>query len=196
MYGKSILIFLAYISSGVRTPGAEYVRSFLALILLCALAAAAAHGQDRHDWKSLSRLHPGDRVRVFLKTGPMDGEFQSWTPQEAIIGSVTARREDVLKIERYRHGGSRAKHACFGAMIGFAGGFAIGAGVEGCRSPGCVGRGEGGAVAGGVGAVIGAIIGVLLPTHSKEVIYSGPRGSRASNRSTDLSDGGSIAAIP
>jgi hypothetical protein len=78
-------------------------------------------------------------------------------------------------------------------MLGFAGGFAIGAGVEGC----CVGRGEGGAIAGGVGAVIGAIIGVLLPTHSKEVIYSsGPRGSRASNQTTARNDGGSVAALP
>jgi hypothetical protein len=109
---------------------------------------------------------------VVLKTGPVEGEFQNWTPEEATFGTVTAKREDVIKIERYRRGGSRAKHAAFGAMIGFAGGFAIGAGVEGCHSPGCVGRGEGGAVAGGVGAVIGAIIGVELPTHSKELIYS------------------------
>jgi hypothetical protein len=82
-------------------------------------------------------------------------------------------------------------------MIGFAGGFAIGAGVEGCHSPGCVGRGEGGAVAGGVGAVIGAIVGVLLPTHSKEVIYSsGPRSSRTSNQTARRNDGGSLAALP
>jgi hypothetical protein len=147
------------------------VRSFHKLWLLCALATAAV-GQDRHDWKSLSRLHPGDRVRVSLITGPADGEFQSWTPQGVTVGTVMAKREDVIKIGLYGHGESRAKHAAFGAMIGFAGGFAIGAGVEGCHSPGCVGRGEGGAVAGGVGAVIGAIIGVLLPTHSKEVIYS------------------------
>ena len=139
--------------------------------MFCALAAAAK-GQDRHDWQSLSRVHPGDRVRVVLKTGPVEGEFQNWTAQDATIGTVTPKREDVIKIERYRHGGSRAKYAAFGALIGFAGGFAIGAGVEGCHSPGCVGRGEGGAVGGGVGAVIGAIIGVLLPTHSKEVIYS------------------------
>ena len=147
------------------------MRSFPVLIMFCALAAAAK-GQDRHDWQSLSRVHPGDRVRVVLKTGPVEGELQNWTAQDATIGTVTPKREDVIKIERYRHGGSRAKYAAFGALIGFAGGFAIGAGVEGCHSPGCVGRGEGGAVAGGVGAVIGAIIGVLLPTHSKEVIYS------------------------
>jgi hypothetical protein len=145
--------------------------SFHKLWLLCALATAA-FGQERRDWQSVSRLLVGDRVRVSLKTGPITGNFQTWTAQELTVGTVTAKREDVIKIERYRHGGSRAKHATIGALIGFGGGFAIGAGVEGCHSPGCVGRGEGGAVAGGVGAVIGAIIGVLLPTHSKEVIYS------------------------
>jgi hypothetical protein len=147
------------------------LRLFLKLMLLGALVATAP-GQDQDDWQSVSRLHAGDRVRVVLKTGPVEGEFQDWTPQELTLGTITAKREDVIKIERYRPGGSRAKHAGVGALIGFAGGFAIGAGVEGCHSPGCVGRGEGGAVAGGVGAAIGSIIGVLLPTHSKEVIYS------------------------
>ncbi len=147
------------------------MRSFHKLWLFCALATAAA-GQDRHDWQSLAGLHAGDRVRVVLKTGPVIGEFQTWTPQGVTVGTVTAKREDVIRVERYRHGGSRGKHAAIGALIGFGGGFAIGAAVEGCQSPGCVGRGEGGAVAGGVGAVIGAIVGALLPAHSKELIYS------------------------
>jgi hypothetical protein len=159
--------------SGVWCRGEENVRSFLALIMLCALAATA-QGQDRHDWRSLSRLQVGDRVRVHFKTGPVTATFQSWTPQEVTVGTVTAKREDVLKIERYRHGGSRAKHIGFGALIGFSGGFAIGASVAGCRGglgP-CITRPEGGAVVGGAGAVIGALIGAILPAHSKEVIYS------------------------
>jgi len=141
--------------------------SFTKLMLLSALVAAA-HGQDRHDWQSVSRLHAGDRVRLSLKTGPVEGEFQNWTPQDATIGTVTARREDVLKVELYRHGESRAKHAAFGAMFGFAGGFAGGASAR----PFFITRAQEGAIVGGAGAVIGAIIGVLLPTHSKEVIYS------------------------
>ena len=148
------------------------MRSFLKLLLICALAGAA-DGQDRHDWQSLSRLQAGDRVRVSLKTGPVNGAFQNWTPQEVTVGTVTAKREAVLKIERYRHGGSRAKHAGFGAMFGFAGGFAIGAWGSGCGGIGpCVTRPEGGAIVGGAGAVVGAVIGALLPTHSKELIYS------------------------
>jgi hypothetical protein len=108
-----------------------------------------------------------------LKTGPVEGEFQNWTPQDATVGTATAKREDVIRIERYRHGRSRAKHTAFGALIGFGGGFAIGASLSLCGGLGpCITRPEGGAVAGGAGAVIGAAIGALLPTHSKELIYS------------------------
>ena len=45
-----------------------------------------------------------------------------------MVGTVTASRETVLKIERYRLGGwGRGKTAAVGALIGFGGGFAIGA---------------------------------------------------------------------
>jgi hypothetical protein len=142
------------------------LRLFLKLMLLGALVAPA-QGQDWHDWQSLSRLHGGDRIRLSLKTGPVDGVFQNWTPEGVTVGSVTAKREDVRKIERYRHGGSQAKHAAFGALIGFAGGFAGGA-----SHPFFVTRAQAGATVGGVGAAIGAIVGALLPTHSKELIYS------------------------
>lgn len=165
-------------------------------VLLSCVLSVAVFGQDRHDWQSLSRLQTGDRVRVVLKTGPMEGQFQSWTPQEARFGTFAAKREDVIKIDRYRHDGSRAKHAGVGALIGFGGGFAVGASPNLCVGFGpCISRPEGGAIVGGMGAVIGAIIGVLLPVHSKELIYSsGPRGSRTST--TSRNDGGPLAALP
>ena len=107
----------------------------LTLVALC-LLASAAHGQDRHDWQSLARLHAGDRVRLSLKTEPVEGVFQSWTPQQVTAGTVTAKREDVLQIERYRPGAwGRGKSAGVGALIGFGGGFAIGA-AGGRLSPG------------------------------------------------------------
>src|SRR5579863_9527601 len=151
------------------------LRSFLMVALVCALATGAA-GQDRRDWQSLAQLQAGDRIRLSLKTGPVEGGFHNWTPQEVTAGTVTAKREDVLKIERYRQGGGgRGMHAAIGALIGFGGGFAIGAGVGGCNQgqfgP-CVSRGAGGAAAGGVGALIGAGIGALLSQHNKELIYS------------------------
>ena len=146
--------------------------SFTKLMLLSALVAAA-HAQDRHDWQSVSQLQAGDRVHLLLKTRHVNGVFQNWTPQELTVGTVTARREDVLKIERYRHGGSRARHIGLGALIGFGGGFATGVSLNLCGGLGpCITRPEAGAVAGGVGAVIGALVGAVLPVHSKELIYS------------------------
>jgi hypothetical protein len=148
--------------------------SFTKLMLLSALVAAA-HGQDRHDWQSLSQLHAGDSIRLSSKTGRMDGLFQNWTPQELTVGTVTTRREDVLKIEQYRHGGARAKHIGIGALIGFGGGFAIGASVGDCHGPSlgpCFTRSEGGALVAGAGAVLGALVGAILPARSKELIYS------------------------
>lgn len=149
--------------------------SFLTLVLICALGTAA-EGQDRRDWQSLAQLQAGDRIRLSLKTGPVEGAFQTWTPQQVTAGTVTARREDVLKIERYRQGGSgRGKTAAVGALIGFGGGFGVGAAAGGCHQgqfgP-CWSRGAVGAVGAGVGAVIGAGIGALLPRHTKELIYS------------------------
>lgn len=134
------------------------MRLFLKLMLLGALVAPA-QGQDPHDWQSVSRLQAGDRVRASLKTGPVKGMFQNWTPEGATVWTVTARREDVLKIERYRHGMSRAKRAAFAAAIGFGGGFTVGASVRvyGLSRP------QARAIAGGTVAVIGAAIFLLIP---------------------------------
>jgi len=155
---------------------------FLTLVLIGALATAA-EGQDRHDWQSLARLQAGDRIRLTLKTGPVTAPFQNWTPQQVTAGPMTAKREDVLKIERYRQGGwSRGKTAAVGAAIGlgvgFGGGFAVGAATGGCRSGEflCFSRGTTGAVVGAIGGAIGlvtgAVIGALFPRHPKELIYS------------------------
>ena len=151
------------------------LRSFLMVALMCALGTVV-EGQDRRDWQSLAQLQTGDRIRLSLKTGPVEGAFQNWTPQQVTAGTVTATKEDVLKIERYRQGGmGRGKHAAIGALIGFGGGFAIGAAVGGCNKAQigpCLTRGQFGAVGGGVGLVIGVGIGALLPRHTKELIYS------------------------
>ncbi len=143
------------------------------LAMICLLGTAAA-AQDRHDWQSLAQLQTGEKIRVSLKTGPVEGPFTGWTPQQVTAGTVTAKKEDVLKVERY-HGRSRGKSAALGALIGFGGGFAIGAGAFSCNHTQigvCLTRGQGGAIVGGVGAVIGAGIGALLPAHRRELIYS------------------------
>jgi hypothetical protein len=151
------------------------MRSLLLFPLLCAISTTI-EAQDRHDWQSLARLQAGEKVRLSLKTGPVTGAFQTWTPDQVTAGTVTAKREDVLQIERYRPGGwGRGKTAAVGALIGFGGGFAIGAGLTGCdhtQFGPCISRGAGGAVVGAAGAVVGAGIGALLPHHNKELIYS------------------------
>ena len=144
--------------------------------LLIFALVCTANAQDRHDWQSLAKLQQGDKIRLTLKTGSTTEVFQAWTPQNVTAGTVTAKNEDVLKIERYGHGGwGRGQKAAVGARIGFGGGFAIGAAVTGCNhsqfGP-CISRGAGGGVVGAAGALIGAGIGALLPTHGKELIYS------------------------
>lgn len=103
-------------------------------------------------------------------------QFQSWTPDQITVGTVSAKREDVQKVERYRRGTwSRGKKAAVGALIGFGGGFAIGAAAGGCNQHSfgpCYSRGEVGAIIGVGGAAAGAIIGALLPHHDKELIYA------------------------
>ena len=152
------------------------MRSCMALMFLGGIAAAAG-AQDRRDWQSLAQLQAGDKVRLTTKTGktgPVDGSFLSWTAQQVTAGNVTARREDVVKIERYRAGGlGRGKHAVIGAVIGFGGGAAIGAAVGGChQGQFCfVGRGTVAAAFGGVGLLLGAGVGALIPTHHKDLIY-------------------------
>jgi hypothetical protein len=150
------------------------VHSLRKFALLCMLAAAV-QAQDRRDWQSLAKLEAGDNIRLSLKGGLVEGAFQNWTPEQVTAGTTTAKREDVLKIERHRSGGTRGKHAAIGALIGFGAGFAIGAGTGGCNheqfGP-CISRGEGGAVVGAVGAMIGAGVGALLPRRNWELVYS------------------------
>src|SRR5437016_4749469 len=96
-------------------------------------AGTAAVGQDQRDWQSLTRLQPGETILLSLKTGAVKGPFRNWTPHDLWAGKVTAQREDVLKVERYRQRGwGRGKTALVGTLIGFGAGFAVGAAVGGC----------------------------------------------------------------
>ena len=150
------------------------------MIRFCAilfLSLVVSPAEDRHDWKSVSALQPGDQVRVSLKNGKsVTGPFQTWTPEGASIGAGTVARDEVKKLERLRRRGGHLKHAAIGAAIGFGGGFVVGAAVGGCHPYEfrCLGRGMIGAGVGGVGMVIGAAIGAALPAHRKDVIYLGP----------------------
>ncbi len=146
------------------------------LSFLLGLATVSA-AQDRHNWESLGQLKTGDQVRLSLTArSPVSGEFRNWTSDQVTLGNVSAKKAEVLKVERYRRSGwSRGKTAAIGALIGFGGGFAIGAALGGgCDKPGpgiCISRGAFGAGMGAVGAGIGAVVGATLPHHNKELIY-------------------------
>lgn len=158
-------------------PGIRFnnMRESLNILLLCLMAVACA-GQSTNDWQSLAKLQPGDNVRVTSKTGATEGAFRTWTLQDVTVGTVTARKEDVVKVVLRRPSGSgRGKHALIGGLIGFGGGFAFGAAIGGCSQQQigfCIGRGTAGAVAGTGGAAIGAIIGALIPRHNTVLIYA------------------------
>jgi hypothetical protein len=162
----------------IRARSIFKLRGLLTLALLCAVRTTA-QAQDHSEWQSLAVLHAGDKVRLTVKSGSSEGIFQSWTPERVTVGAVTARKEDVLKVELYIKGGGmgHGKKALIGALIGFGGGFAIGVSTGGCQQghflgP-CFGRGELGGVLGGLGALIGAGIGAALPAHpqTKQIVY-------------------------
>jgi hypothetical protein len=150
------------------------LRVLLTLALLCAVGTAA-QAQDRSDWQSLAALHAGDKVRLSLKSGPTEGGFQSWTPEQVTVGAVTAKKEDVLKIELYSQGGGLGRRKK--ALIGFGVGFGIGAAARGDCQPGysyfCPTRVGLGEVGGGLGAAIGLVIGAALPAHprTRQIVY-------------------------
>jgi hypothetical protein len=88
---------------------------------------------------------------------------------------VSTKKEEIRKAERYRHGAwGRGRTAAVGAMVGFGGGFVIGAATGGSCHQGdiiCFPRGFTGAVVGVLGAAVGGGVGALLPHHNKDVIY-------------------------
>jgi hypothetical protein len=143
---------------------------------MATLAIPACMAQNRSDWQALSALPPGAKVRLSLKSRPKvtDG-FQAVTEEQVTVGSVVARREDVLKLERFRTGvWSRGKTAAVGAAIGGGAGTVIGVAAGGCRTGDfiCVTRGQAGAILGITGAIIGAVIGVAVPHHRTDVVYA------------------------
>ena len=143
-----------------------------------AFAQTPIRGPDRRNWQSLVTLQPGDRVRLSLKKGHVDGAFQNWTPEQVTVGTVTAKREDVRIIERYRTDAwGRGKKAAVGALVGFGSGFILGVAGNPCGTTflgvtTCVNRAEHGVFVGGAFAIIGAGIGALQPSHTRELIYS------------------------
>src|SRR5262245_38965520 len=109
------------------TQNTRPVQILLTLVVIFTLGTAV-QAQDRQDWQSLARLQAGDRIRLSLKTGVMDDVFQSWTPNNVTVRTMTTSKDDVLKIEKYgprAWGRGRGKKVAVGAAVGFGGGFVL-----------------------------------------------------------------------
>jgi hypothetical protein len=153
-------------------------RTTLNIFVVLCVSLSAGMAQSRSDWQSLAQLKSNDKIQVSQKSGkPVAGLFQSWTPDGVTLDGATIRKDDITRVERFRHSWGRGKKAAVGAAIGFGGGFALGAATGGCDKNSflCFGRGVAGAVVGVAGMVAGAAIGALLPTHGKELIYARPQ---------------------
>ena len=131
---------------------------------------AAAYLDPNYDWVvPMARLRPG--VTAQQAQAALTGPFQEWNAEEIILGTVAAKRQNVLKVERFRSGGRR-RRAAFGAIIGFGVGFALGMAGDCSSTLGPCFQGPGvGAILGGMAAVIGGATGALLPGRRKELIY-------------------------
>jgi hypothetical protein len=140
---------------------------------------AALLGQDTSGWQALTRLQPGDQVKLSLRArDSVTGRFQSWSAEQVVVETTTAKRTDVTKLERFRKGGwSRRKTVVVGALIGAGGGATFGIAVGGgCNVPfgagPCFSRAATGAAGAGGGALLGAFIGAVIPHRRMETIYA------------------------
>lgn len=164
----------------VSYGGKRRRHALFACVTALSLCSMAVHAQDRADWRSLGQLKPGDRVAVLLKAhGTTVATFQSWSPDQIALDSLTIRKQDVQRVSRYRTGvWSRGKTALLGATIGGVAGLGVGLGLGGnCgHSLGpCPSRGALGAIFAGIAAAVGAGIGALLPHRRVDVIYAASR---------------------
>lgn len=145
------------------------------LTSLAVLMASTCVAQDRSDWQAIAAVPQGTQVRLSMKSREkVTDSFRGFTPEQVTVGSVVAKREDVLKLERFRTGGwSRGKTAAVGALIGGGAGAAIGV-AGGCTRGTflCLSRGTLGGVLGAAGAIVGAVIGVAVPHRRTDVVYA------------------------
>jgi hypothetical protein len=142
---------------------------------LAVLMASTCAAQDGSAWQAIAGVPPGTKVRLSLKSHErVTDTLRGSTAEQVTVGNVVAKREDVLKLERFRTGGwSRGKTAAVGALIGGGAGAAIGVASDTCHRGDiiCIPRAAVGGVLGAAGAIVGAVIGALVPHHRTDVVY-------------------------
>jgi hypothetical protein len=162
--GLALAFALAHAPAAIAQ--AKYANTF-------AKPAAAAPA----DWSAVQSLSPGTKIVVRTKEGDrLTGRFDSAT--DLVINFTDGRRKvsltrESIKLVQRDHGNSRGRGTLVGALIGAAGGFAVGAiiylpykdDISSATVPAFA----------GIGAGIGAAVGVSTGKGSKnETVYEAP----------------------
>ena len=154
--------------------GCAVARARIIVLSLCVILLAST-GAAQSEWQALSALQPGDRIRIKYRKGTDTAAFSEWRADQITAGGKVSKREDIVRIERYRPGGwGRGKKAALGAAIGGGTGATIGA-VLGRRPAGFGPFFSSGQLAVMVGvpcAIVGGAVGALLPHHRWTVVYA------------------------
>ena len=142
-----------------------------------AFAKPAAAAAAPADWSAVQSLSPGTKIVVRTKEGDrLTGRFDSAT--DLLINFTDGRHKvsltrESIKLVQLDRGNSRGRGTLVGALIGAAGGFAVGAiiylpykdDISGATVPAFA----------GIGAGIGAAVGVSTGKGSKnETVYEAP----------------------
>ena len=137
-------------------------------------------------WDNLKTLAPGQRIRVILNNAKsVEGNLESVTAEALSVkqasGVESYARQDILRVST-----KGQKHRGRNALLGAAGGAAVGLGIgalidhnEGCRGahgsalfgPCILGGNAGKIVMPPVGAVGGVVTQILVPTRGWHDVY-------------------------
>jgi hypothetical protein len=140
----------------------------LALIASTSLVAAQSGGENAN-WDNLSKLTPGQKIRIVLNDAKTyEGKFQSVTDEAIVVrletGDQNFTRQDVLRVSS-KGASHRGRNALIGAGVGAAAALVIDAST--CSD--C----NGGTWAGDTGgcALLGAILGATLSKDPWHDVY-------------------------
>ena len=145
-----------------------------------ATALVAAHAlAQASNWDTLRDLKPGARVSVACHDGQViHGTLSGWSADGLQIAtssdSRTLTRQSIYRVQ-VRERSSRWRGALIGGLVGFGGGFLIGASSAGYitdrNNPSASWRAAVGSGLGLYGAGIGAPIGALTAGSKTRTIY-------------------------
>jgi hypothetical protein len=149
------------------------MRMRIRLLLLCVLGVSCVSGAQTNQasWAKLSRLQPGQQIRVDeVNSTRLSGAFISVSDSAIALrdsaGDQSVPMQDVRSVKL-----AKSNHRLRNTLIGAGVGAGAGAGITAAAwKPGTWFRGEAIGVGAVIGVVAGAVVGVLLPSH--DTVYS------------------------